>query len=211
MEIKLKTMGEPFNMNTYAVSGMQVMDLDMNNIIELPTIYTKDEIPVTKDHIPKQSEISRWSHLSDIKVPALDCEIGLMIGNNVADAYTPFELAIGPSGSPHATKTRLGWIVWNLVRNINNGDFVANRAHLMTVRQAEDHSRLEELLKHSINLDFPERIVDDKRENSLTDKKFIEYVNQSIRFENEHYTIGLPFRDQNLKLPNNESQHLIRK
>jgi hypothetical protein len=40
-----------------------------------------------------------------------------MIGNNVPDAYTPFELATGPSGSPHATKTRLGWIIWNVLRD----------------------------------------------------------------------------------------------
>jgi hypothetical protein len=29
--------------------------------------------------------------------------IGLMIGNNIPDAYTPFEVATGPTGSPHAT------------------------------------------------------------------------------------------------------------
>lgn len=56
-----------------------------------------------------------------------------MIGNNVSDAYTPFKVATGPSGSPHATKTRLGWIVWNLIRvqntDISNTSLLANRAH----------------------------------------------------------------------------------
>ena len=34
----------------------------------------------------------------------------------VPDDYTPFEVATGSTGSPHATKTSLGWIIWNLVR-----------------------------------------------------------------------------------------------
>jgi hypothetical protein len=56
-----------------------------------------------------------------------------MIGNNVPDAYTPFKVATGPSGSPHSTKTRLGWIVWNLIRehntDISNTSLLTNQAH----------------------------------------------------------------------------------
>ena len=39
------------------------MNLEMNNIIELPRIYTEDKIPVTEDHIPKQEEISKSTSL----------------------------------------------------------------------------------------------------------------------------------------------------
>ena len=67
----------------------------------MPKVFTKEEMPVTKEHIPKQQEIKKWSHLTGIDVPDIDSDIGIMIGNDVLDAYTAFELANGPSSSPH--------------------------------------------------------------------------------------------------------------
>jgi hypothetical protein len=41
-------------------------------------------------------------------------------------------------------------------------------------------------------MDFPERLLDDKRENSIEDNYFLEQVNESVSFENGHYYIALP-------------------
>ncbi|VDI57782.1 Hypothetical predicted protein [Mytilus galloprovincialis] len=116
MEISLNTMGTPHRMSTYALNGLQVCDIDTNSVIDLPTVYTKDKMPVAKTHIPTNEEIVKWPHLNNIVLPDIDGTIGLMIGNNVPDAYTPYDIATGPAGSPHATRSRLGWIVWNLIR-----------------------------------------------------------------------------------------------
>ena len=129
----------------------------------------------------------------------------------MADAYTPFEISTGPSGSPHATKTRLGWIIWNVIRDISETDGVVNRAQMMSISSIDDdQTRLEKLVRNSMNYDFPERIVDDRQENSLEDKKFLELVRESICYEDGHYTIGLPFRDENAQLPNNATQATIK-
>jgi hypothetical protein len=61
-----------------------------------------------------------------------------------------------------------------------------------------------------MNMDFPERFLDDKRENSIEDSYFLEQVNESVSFENGHYYIALPFRNKHVKLPNNASQGLQR-
>jgi hypothetical protein len=63
----------------------------MTEFIDLPKIYTKDRMPVTHEHIPKREEISKWNHLSNITLPNVTAEIGLLIGSNVPDAYAPFE------------------------------------------------------------------------------------------------------------------------
>ena len=60
-------------------------------------------MPVTEAHIPTNDELSKWPHLNGIRLPEVKSGIGLIIGNNVPDAYTPFEGAAGPAGSPHAT------------------------------------------------------------------------------------------------------------
>ncbi|CAC5378733.1 unnamed protein product [Mytilus coruscus] len=54
MQITLNTMVEPYKKTTYAVSGLQVLDQEMNDRVELLRIYTKDEMPVSIDHIPKE-------------------------------------------------------------------------------------------------------------------------------------------------------------
>jgi len=76
----------------------------------------KSSSPVLVYHFPTRDDISSWPHLSDIQLPQINGDIGLLIGNNIADAYTPLDVRTGPRGSPHATNTRLGWVIWNLHR-----------------------------------------------------------------------------------------------
>ncbi|XP_041349189.1 uncharacterized protein LOC121368518 [Gigantopelta aegis] len=216
MSITMDTMGNPFSMETYAVDGLQVCDLELENEIDLPRVYTKDKIPVSKRLAPTNKDISCWKHLDDINLPDITAEVGLLIGNNVPDAYTPFEVKSRPEGSPHAVKTRLGWIVWNMIREgdkqVEQVDsvFTVNRAEIVAVQEMEQLKQLDKLVRDSINRDFPERLIDDKKEHSQEDKKFLDLVNGSITHSNGHYCIGLPFKENGVKLPDNKLQALQR-
>ncbi|XP_062621125.1 uncharacterized protein LOC134282740 [Saccostrea cucullata] len=203
-QITIKTMGDSQKLNTYVVSGLQVCGLSMEHIITLPNVYTKECMPVSKEHIPTQQELKQWPHLSTIQTSEIDAEIGIMIGNNVPDAYSPFEVIAGPSGSPHATRTRLGWIVWNVIRENASDTFDVNR---VAIEDAQERDRnLEKMVKDSINYDFPERLEDDVKENSLEDKSFLTQVSESIHIRDGHHSIGLPFKDPLIQLPNNIMQ-----
>jgi hypothetical protein len=70
--------------------------------------------------------------------------------------------------------------------------------------------KLEELVKTSINSDFPERMLEEKKEHSVEDKTFLSQVGKSIKQVNGHYSIGLPFRNTSVSLPNNMVQGLQR-
>ncbi|XP_069129352.1 uncharacterized protein [Argopecten irradians] len=196
-QLTLSTMGKPFQMKTYAINGMQVSDMNMDNIIDLPKVFTKESMPVNNSHIPTKEEISKWEHLAQISFDRPHVEIGLMLGSNVPDAYTPTQVIAGPSGSPHATKTKLGWVIWNVIRN--NDSVEVNRLHI----ENETTESLEDIAKKSINMDFPERLIDDKREPSREDKDFMRQAEQSIHLDNGHYCVSLPFRDKNIVLPDN--------
>ncbi len=52
------------------------------------------------------------------------------------------------------------------------------------------------------NADFPEHNYSDKTEMSQ-DRKFMQSVEQSIQYKDGHYCIGLPFKNDPAKLPNN--------
>jgi hypothetical protein len=176
----------------------------MEYLVDMPKVFTKEEMPVTNEHIPKQQEIKKWAHLTGINVPDIDSDIGIMIGNNVPDAYSPFELATGPSSSPHATKTRLGWIIWNVLRDRTS--FEVNRVFVESVN---DETQMK-MLTESINLDFPERLIEDKRENSIEDKIFMDQVSSSLYMDEGHCSIALPFRNKDVMLPSNSQQCLQR-
>ena len=46
-----------------------------------------------------------------------------------------------------------------------------------------------------MNMDFPERIIDDKKEDFVEDRQFRLKVDKSMKFIDGHYQLGLPFRD----------------
>ncbi|XP_070567324.1 uncharacterized protein [Ptychodera flava] len=71
-------------------------------------------------------------------------------------------------------------------------------------------NKLDRLVRHSIDLDFPERMIDDKREHSQEDKKFIQKVNETIELVDGHYKMGLPFKTERVRLPDNQQYALQR-
>jgi hypothetical protein len=73
----------------------------MNNteFIDLPKIYMKDKMPVTHEHIPKEEEIAKCHHLSNIRIPNVAAEI-CILGSNVPDAYLNSKWVPGPAYPP---------------------------------------------------------------------------------------------------------------
>lgn len=159
----------------------------------------------------------KWPHLNDLPIPQIEADISLLIGNNVPDAYSPLKIRTGSTGGPHATKSRLGWIIWNVVRPLQHNQgwkerqsLLVNRAELSSIVAKEQCHTIEQLVKNSINMDFPERQVDDKRENSQEDNKFNQAVKGYIKLQDVHYYMDLPFKNREVPLPNNEIQALNR-
>ncbi|XP_071094895.1 uncharacterized protein [Haliotis cracherodii] len=207
LKITLETMGHPHSMITYSINHLEVSDPTGENFVQLPKLYTKDRMPVTHQHIPSETNISGWPHLRGVSLPQIDSEIGILIGNNVPDAYSPLHVKTGPQGSPHATFTRLGWVVWNVVRHTDvQNCFTVNRADITAIQEIEELKKLGQLVQQSINYDFPERVIDDKRQPSHNDIRFMEKVKESITLNTGHYTIPLPFKSDSVCLPDNHYQ-----
>ena len=61
--------------DSFIVRGLTISDLDENVFIELPVLYMRPGIPVSKDDIPKQVDVDRWPYLSGVSMP--DVEAGV--------------------------------------------------------------------------------------------------------------------------------------
>lgn len=206
MRITVDTMGVPQRINTHLIRGLEVSDLDNNNPVVIPEVYTKDRIPATSRQIPTNADIKEWSHFDGINLPEICSPIDLLIGNNIPDAYSPFEVRTGPPGSPHACKTRLGWLIWGLVRHSDPQLISLNRAEVVAIQSKLDDQQLGYIVQRGIHMDCPEKTFEDRRNASVEDK-FLSKVESSIQLNDGQHEMGLPFRDNHVEMPR-EATHV---
>ena len=122
--VKLRTMHGTDVQPTKIVSGLVVSDYEGNNAVELPETFTRMEIPVDRDEIPKKETLQQWPHLQEIadKVPVYypDLEVGLLIGSNCPSALQPLQIIPTTGSDPFAVKYKHGWTVNRPVRVKSN-------------------------------------------------------------------------------------------
>ncbi|CAG2245378.1 unnamed protein product [Mytilus edulis] len=56
-QITINTMGNTQTLNTYAINGLQVSSLSMEHMVDLPEVYTKADMTVSKEHIPHRKQL----------------------------------------------------------------------------------------------------------------------------------------------------------
>ena len=66
---------------SYLIRDLVVSDLNENNFVNLPALYTRPEIPVAEEDIPTQEDADQWPHLDGVFIPHCDAEIRLLIGS----------------------------------------------------------------------------------------------------------------------------------
>ncbi|KAJ8018203.1 hypothetical protein HOLleu_43941 [Holothuria leucospilota] len=178
--IPIETMAAPYILETSIVSNLAISNLKGGRYIELPNVYTKKCLPVTKEHVPTQEDVDAWDHLrGKVLLKQIDADIGLMIGNAVADAYTPLEIVTGPRGTPFAQRSILGWIPWSIVRpGPAPNTHTVNRVESKAI---EDHSQLTQLVQKATRIDFPESKGTEQFGMSVADKKFVKIVEEGTK------------------------------
>ncbi|XP_035983363.1 uncharacterized protein LOC118557443 [Fundulus heteroclitus] len=199
-DILLRTMGQEKPVQTYNVSGLQVCSLDGDDFIELPEVFTQPAIPVNSENITCEEDLKQWPYLQAVQLKSISAEVSLLIGVNVPKALEPLKVINSQDKGPYAVLTHLGWIVNGPLGTSPPLDqhgrpqIVANRISV---------ARLEELLVRQYNQDFSELAHQEKAEHSVEDKRFLQIMNESITKKEGHYELRLPFRRDDLHLPNN--------
>ncbi len=192
-KINLLTMGQEQVQNTCVVSGLEVSSLDGRHLLELPPVLTQPRLPVGERDVISFEQVRRWPHLRNIPLERIESDVGILIGVNVPQAMEPWDVVPSVGNSPFAVKTVLGWVV--------NGPLGVESSMSVKV----NHISLEEQIQNQFNHDFSERTID-VLEHSREDKQFLDMVSRSMSFENGHYVIGLPFKSEDVRMPNNRKQ-----
>lgn len=93
----------------------------------------------------------------------------------------------------------LGWVINGPLRSVSSGQrgcstVYANRTSIV---------KLEELLVSHYNQEFSEKALEEEIEKSIEDKKFMTILKESTCMQEGHYCMDLPFREDNVIMPNN--------
>lgn len=158
-------------------------------------------IPVSQENIPKEEDIRWWPYLDDVHLNSIKAEVDLLIGVNVPKAMEPLKVINSQGDGPYAVQRCLGWLIngplsSNAAANMNGG-----RSYVTSNRISV--ARLEKLLINQCNQDFSEQAYNEKKELSYEDKQFLTIANDSIKVRDGHYELRLPFRKENINMPNN--------
>ena len=90
---------------------LEVFDLDENNFIELPLVFSTSVLPISSESVPRQEDVDRWPHLKGIRIAEIDARVGLLIGHDVPKALEPKEVKESQHGGPYATRTLFGPLI----------------------------------------------------------------------------------------------------
>ena len=189
--------------DSFLISDLVVSELDENEYVGLPMLYTRPEIPVSRDDIPTQDGVDHWPHLQGVFIPHVDAEIGLLIASDVPESLDPLEIKHSEDGGPYASRTRIGWAV--------NGPLTRHRHGSQTSGSfVKVDSQLQQMVEDFYNRDFTESINDDKTEMSQDERRFMQNAEETAELKDGYYQLSLPFKNSEALVPNNKSQALQR-
>lgn len=194
----LQTMGQETVVPAHTVSGLEVSGLDSDDSYILPDVLTQKKMPVTADNMVTPEDLANWSYLSKVHIPDLKASVGLLIGTDAPKILEPWEVINSRGNGPYAIRTVLGWAV-NGPLNGNSGAIGADISSATVNRISV--CELEKMLAHQYNHDFNEKI--EEKEMSREDLKFQETMERSAVLQDGKYCLKLPFRKQEVYLPNN--------
>ena len=156
-----------------------------------------------QENIPTQEDVDKWPHLRGVQIPSINADIGLLIGTDVAKALEPKEVIRSVKDGPYAVRTALGWTVNGPLRENIRSWTKNGHPHIQMNRISV--ARLKDLWTQQFKYDFPENAQGEQLEMSKEDQLFMDIVTKSSKLVNGHYSIGLPLKNKEVKMPNNRA------
>ena len=185
--------------DSFVVKDLVISDLDENVFIELPALYTRPDIPVSKEDIPTQSDIDQWPHLCGVSLPEVDAEIGLLIACYVPTIFDPLEVKHSQNGDPYGSRSSMGWVVNGPLGRYHKGSCATS---FFIKADPEFH----QMVKDFYDSGFTESSADDKPEMSQEELRFLRELERTVVLRDGHYEMTLPLKDREAPVPNNNPQ-----
>lgn len=177
---------------------LRVSAVGSNDKIEVKGIWSVKSLQISTRSAVSNQELSTFAHLSDIRIPEIDqSEVLLLIGTDMPVAHIPLEVRTGTDKDPYAIKTRLGWIVRGPV-NVKE-----SRRHANVNFRQTTNDELNRQIERMWNTDFQDTVATEKTCMSQEDKRALDIMDSTVKLEDGHYKLRLPWITNDITMPNN--------
>ena len=177
--------------------SLEAPDLSEENVVQLSMVYSRPSQPISPDAIANQEDVERWPYLKGIKLPRIDAEIGLLIGSDVPEALQPKEKRESQNGGLFATRATLGWVI--------NGPLGRDKTKPPTANFIQADTTLDQQFQEFCSREFNDSFYESKPSMSLNDRKALGIMEETVKLENGHYQIAIPWKMYPPRLENNKS------
>ena len=161
-----------------------------------------DRLNASSRSISSQLDTKQWPHLASIE----EREVQLIIGMNTPEAFWVLEERCGGKGEPYAICTPLGWALMGPIMNVQDD---LRRLTVNFVRSAEVVEDTQDLLMQQVERFWATETIGVETESkactSMEDKKGLRTMEQSVKLQDGHYQVALPWREFSPFLPYNRS------
>ncbi|XP_030838113.1 uncharacterized protein LOC115922739 [Strongylocentrotus purpuratus] len=203
--LKLTTMHTTANVRSMKASGLQVLDFNRENEIDLPPCFSRESIPASRTQIPRSEGLKEWPHLEPVAHELMpynrSVKVSLLIGNNCPRAIRPLEVIAGGEDDPYAIKTALGWgVVGNVCQTSvqEDGVQICNRISAIEMQpEFAYESKAKEIMDTEKGIQFPKDGYKDSSADgelySVEEMEFKEILESGARrCDKGHYEMPLP-------------------
>ncbi len=188
--------------------NLTVEALDGVDKVDVKRLWTVDKLNASSHSIPSEDDARHWPHLRDIKLPSIsEKEFGLIIGTNAPDALWVLEERRGNRGEPYAIRTTLGWTLMGPMEKSDSQNCHLNVNFFRSaevVRKNHDDCLMQQLKTFWAVENFGV-VSNCKVSMSVEDKRALAIMEQSVKLEDGHYQVALPWRQYPPFLPFNRS------
>ena len=177
---------------------LKVGPVNGGKTIPMSKVWSVKRLPISTKSAAPKCAVEKYDYLCDLDLPEIDSDdVTLLIGSDAPFAHIPLEVRAGRHDQPYAIRSCLGWAV--------RGPLEAeSETKTATVHyQRVNDEVLQQQLERMWNTDFNEVTSDNKYSMSVEDKQARRTMESTISYEDGHYKLGLPWRDNDSTLPNN--------
>ncbi|KAK3710896.1 hypothetical protein QZH41_016322 [Actinostola sp. cb2023] len=176
---------------------------DMTEFVEARSRVTNHPIfgPVFPYRLTPSAlkKMSTAGHILGIKIPSIEAEIGLLIGSDAPQILQPKEVRESENGGPYATLTVLGWVL--------NGPLGREKNKAAAANFVDSDTELSKQFREYCNLEFNDSTYEPKTYMSQNDRRALEIMQTTtVKLEDDHYEIALPWKNDPPCLHDNKSQ-----
>lgn len=202
---------EAKDQNSQTVS-FGISALDSNTICRISRASTIKDLNLFSQSLIEE-DIRKYKHLSSIPLEYYACAKPLiLIGQDHWDLITATQKRYTTRNHPIASLTRLGWVIHG---RISTGRYDKEERNLFITtesigidRDPASDADLNKLIKFHFTFDSI-GITNFQRKNKM-EEKAEQILNNTSTYKNGHWEVGLIWKNDGIKLPNNRENALSR-